>query len=89
MAKAIFAPLDPLTCAGNLKGRKVLMFSAKKDEIIPPRMAEALWEATGRQKIIWVNAGHYTAALYFGSAMKHIVDHFGQDCATASSPSQP
>jgi dienelactone hydrolase len=74
--KEWIAPIDPITCAANLRDRKVLIVGAKKDEIVPPRMAEALWEATGKQRIIWLDAGHYTAALYFVSGMRSVVEHF-------------
>lgn len=77
MAKQVFAPLDPITCAENLKNRKVLMLAAKQDELVPPKMAEALWKASGQQKIHWFNAGHYTSAVYLVPAMKHVLEHFG------------
>jgi dienelactone hydrolase len=73
----VLAPVDPLTCAANLKDRKVLMLAAKRDQIVPPRMAVALWEATGRQQIVWFDAGHYTAALHLVSGLQHVVRHFG------------
>jgi dienelactone hydrolase len=73
----MLAPVDPLTCAANLKDRKVLILAAKRDEIVPPRMAQALWEATGRQQIAWFDAGHYTAAVYLVSGLQHVVKHFG------------
>ena len=52
---------------------------AKNDEIVPPRMAESLWKATGQQRIIWLNAGHYTAILYLISGLKNVVEHFGAE----------
>lgn len=73
----LIAPVDPLTCAANLKDRKLLIVAAKKDEIVPPRMAEALWEATGRQRLVWLNAGHYTAAIYLVNGLDLLVEHFG------------
>ena len=73
------APADPLTCAANLKDRKVLMIAAQHDEIVPPRMAEALWKASGQQKIVWVDSGHYTAVFYIVPALGHIVNHFGSE----------
>lgn len=73
----LLAPVDPLTCAGNLKGRQVLMIAAKRDEIIPPTATEALWRATGKQKIVWYDCTHYGAALHYVSAMQHVVKHFG------------
>jgi len=76
LAKVI-APVDPITCAENLKDRKVLMIAAKKDEIVPPKAAEALWKAAGKPKIVWYDAGHYTAAIYIIPAMELVVEHFG------------
>ncbi|GIW82786.1 MAG: hypothetical protein KatS3mg105_4593 [Gemmatales bacterium] len=71
----LIAPADPITCAANLKDRKLLIIAGKKDEIVPPKMAEALWQAAGKQKIVWYDCGHYTAILYLVPAMKHIVNH--------------
>jgi fermentation-respiration switch protein FrsA (DUF1100 family) len=76
IARAI-APVDPLTRADLLRERKVLMVAARHDEIVPPRMAQNLWNATGRQRIIWLNAGHFTAALYLPAGLKYVVEHFG------------
>src|SRR5262249_30725751 len=58
----LIAPADPITCAENLKGRKLLMIAAKRDEIVPPKAATALWEASGKQKIVWYDTTHYGAA---------------------------
>jgi dienelactone hydrolase len=78
LAKLI-APADPLTCAANLKDRKVLILAGKRDEIVPPKMAEALWKATGQQEIVWFDCTHYGAALYFVPAMARVMKHFGAD----------
>src|SRR5207244_2537252 len=75
----LIAPADPLTCAANLKQRKLLMMAAKHDEIVPPRMAEALWQASGQQEIEWFDSGHYTAVFYVMPALRHLVEHFGAD----------
>jgi dienelactone hydrolase len=75
----LIAPADPLTCAANLRERKVLMIAAKRDEIVPPRMAKALWEAAGRQEIVWYDCTHYGAALYLVPALGQLVKHFGAD----------
>ncbi len=77
MGRKLFAPIDPITRADNLKDRKLLIIAGKKDEIVPPKMAQALWEATGRQKIVWFDCGHYTAALYLLPALGHVVEHLG------------
>ena len=69
-------PIDPITCAANLRDRKVLIVGAKFDEIVPPKMAENLWNATGKQRLIWLDSGHYTAAFYVFSSLSHVVEHF-------------
>jgi dienelactone hydrolase len=77
--EALIAPADPLTCAANLRDRRVLMIAARRDEIIPPRAAVALWKAAGSQKIVWYDCTHYGAVLYFAPAMGHIVRHFAEE----------
>jgi dienelactone hydrolase len=79
MAAQFIAPVDPITLASNLRDRKLLIVAAKNDEIVPPRMAENLWKATGRQRIIWLNAGHYSAVLYLVSGLSQVVEHFKKD----------
>lgn len=75
----LIAPADPITCAANLKDRSVLIIAGKRDEIVPPQAAEALWKATGQQKIIWYDCTHYGAVVYFLPAMRHIVKHFAAE----------
>lgn len=74
--KKQIAPIDPLTCAANLKQRKLLILAASRDEIVPPSMARMLWEASGRQAIRWYDAGHYSAALHLADALEKILEHF-------------
>jgi dienelactone hydrolase len=74
----MIAPIDPITHAERLKDRRVLIVAAKNDEIVPPRMAENLWQASGRQQILWLNAGHYSAILYLPTGLKSTVDLFNQ-----------
>jgi dienelactone hydrolase len=74
--KRAIAPIDPITCAANLKKRKLLILAASRDEVVPPAMARRLYEASGRQKIVWYDAGHYTAALDVADALEHIRAHF-------------
>jgi dienelactone hydrolase len=75
-ATKMIAPIDPITCAERLKKRKLLILAASRDEIVPPKMAEALWKASGRQKIVWYNTTHYGAALYLADGLEHILGHF-------------
>lgn len=75
----LIAPVDPLTCAANLKDRKVLLLAAKQDDVVPPKMAEAMWQATGKQKIVWFDCNHTGAVLYVVPALRHVVDHFAAE----------
>jgi dienelactone hydrolase len=73
--KKLIAPVDPITYAAQLKGKHLLMIAARKDEIVPPKAATQLWEATGRQRIVWLDAGHVTAGLYTMSMLCEVRDH--------------
>jgi dienelactone hydrolase len=75
----ILSPLDPLTCAANLKDRQLLIMAGKRDEILPPRMAEALWRASGKQKLVWFDCTHYGAIIYFLVGLEHLAEHFGAE----------
>jgi dienelactone hydrolase len=76
VAKKLIAPADPITYADQLKQRNLLMIAASRDDIVPPSAAKALWEATGKQKIVWYNSTHVGAAVYLFEATNHIVKHF-------------
>jgi dienelactone hydrolase len=76
MVARVLAPIDPLTCAANLKDRKVLMVAGKRDDIVPPSATEALWKAAGKPRILWYDCTHYGAALYLGTILIQVVQHF-------------
>lgn len=71
----LLAPYDPVTWAGGLKGRKVLMLEASRDEILTPSMATRLWKAAGQPEIVWFDCTHYGAIAYLGEALRRIRDH--------------
>jgi dienelactone hydrolase len=75
----LLARYDPLTCAGNLRDRKVLMIAARHDEIIPARATLALWKAAGGPRLVWYDCTHYGAALYFVPILDQVVQHFKSD----------
>ncbi|HEV3202874.1 MAG TPA: hypothetical protein VGY77_00755, partial [Gemmataceae bacterium] len=75
----LIAPVDPLTCAANLKDHRVLFLAGRLDEIVPPSATERLWKAAGEQKIVWYDCTHYGAALYIVPAMELVVNHFLDD----------
>jgi dienelactone hydrolase len=74
--KTVIAKVDPITCAGNLKGRDVLLIAAKRDDVVPPKMAAAMWEACGKPKIVWYDTTHYGAVLFVFPALREVLAHF-------------
>lgn len=72
-------PIDPVTYAHRLRGRNVIMLNAAHDEIIPRGCTEALWEAAGKPKIQWWDAGHITAIRHLVDAMRITADHFADE----------
>jgi dienelactone hydrolase len=73
----LLEPVDPVTHAGLLKDRDVLMVNAKHDEIIPHAATMALWEAIGtKPELVWLDAGHITAAAYLPGEMVRLQRFF-------------
>jgi dienelactone hydrolase len=65
----VMAPYDPASYPDRLRERVVLMICASNDRVIPRQSTLALWEAAGRQRIVWYPAGHYSMAAYLLPAM--------------------
>jgi dienelactone hydrolase len=74
--KTLLTPLDPLTYAHGLKGKRILMMAGNVDEVIPPASARALWNASGRPPIVWFDCGHYSAAGILLPAIRQTADFF-------------
>ena len=71
------APVDPVTHGALLKDRDVLMVAARNDEIIPPAATIALWESIGkRPQLVWLDAGHITAAKFLPGEMGRLAGFF-------------
>lgn len=71
--------VDPITYAPRLRGRRVLMLNALRDEVIPPRCTEALWQALGEPPIRWIDAGHYSSAWYLLDSLQWVGAFFAPD----------
>jgi dienelactone hydrolase len=76
---ALFKAVDPIEYAKPVPGRKILMLNARNDEVVPPACTEALWRAFGEPRIIWWNAGHYSAARYLFDGLAEAVKFFQPD----------
>ncbi|MDB5311754.1 MAG: Alpha/beta hydrolase family protein [Gemmataceae bacterium] len=73
--KKIIAPADPLTYAPQLRQKNLLLIAASRDDVLPPKAATALWEATGKQKILWFDSTHVGAAAFALPALKAVAEH--------------
>lgn len=75
---AALEPIEPITHAPLLKGRKVLMVSARQDELFSNASTLALWDAIGKEpELIWLeDAGHYTAIKYIFREAERLGDFF-------------
>jgi cephalosporin-C deacetylase-like acetyl esterase len=81
---AIMRPVDPVTYARPVPGRKILMLNASQDEVVPPSCTKALWRAFGEPEIVWWDAGHYTAVRYLFSGAARAVEFFAEPAAAQS-----
>lgn len=79
MMRKVIAPADPITYAAQLKRKNLLLFVASRDDVIPPKAATALWEATGKQKIEWVDATHVGAVFHLLPLLKAVTAHVKGD----------
>ena len=73
--KRLVAPVDPITYAPQLRQRNLLMVAATRDDVLPPSAARALWEACGKQTIVWIDGTHVGAAANIVPAMRAVTDH--------------
>ena len=74
-------PVDPLTTAAGLIGKRVVMFAGNVDEIIPPNGTKDLWNAAGRPPIRWYDCGHYSVAGFLLPIIREVVSFFADEPA--------
>ena len=63
---------DPMTFAGQLRQRSVLMVNARWDEFIPREAVLDFWEACGKPPITWLPATHTAIWLWYPLIRKRI-----------------
>jgi hypothetical protein len=51
------------------------MICASRDDILPPSAAKRLWEATGKQRIVWFDSTHVGAALFMMPLLREMTEH--------------
>jgi dienelactone hydrolase len=72
--KKLIDPIDPITYADGLKGKRLLLIAAKNDDVVPPSAMKRLWEAVGKpEAMIWVEATHVGSALYTFQMMRAVI----------------
>jgi len=76
--KKLIDPIDPITYALQLKPKNLLLIAASRDDVVPPAAMKKLWEATGKPKILWLDATHVGAAAYVFPTMQAVIDHMKQ-----------
>lgn len=76
--KALIDPVDPLTYADRLKGKRLLLIAASRDDVVPPAAMRRLWEGTGKPPLVWVDETHIGAALHMFQMMRAVVKHLDQ-----------
>jgi dienelactone hydrolase len=82
--------VDPVTYGGLLKGRRVLMIAASKDEIVLPECARALHDSIGGEpELVWLDAGHYTAAQYLPRELTRLSRFFTTTNTTPGASTAP
>ncbi len=77
--------VDPLTYAGRLDPRSVLLASGRFDRVMPPARTEELWRALGRPRWIHLPIGHYQLAPLFWRTVARGAEHFDKLLAAPAS----
>ena len=75
LARPFTDPVDPLSWADRIDPERVLLISARFDQVIPEDRTRALWYALGRPRWLTVPTGHYQLVPYFWWAVGRGADH--------------
>jgi fermentation-respiration switch protein FrsA (DUF1100 family) len=73
--------VDPLTYAGRLDAKRILMVNGRFDQVIPYPNARELWEALGEPVWIVLPVGHYTASFFNRYVRYRVAGHFMAELA--------
>jgi dienelactone hydrolase len=79
---ALMRTVDPAAYGDRVRDRKILMINARHDEIIPAACAESLWKSFGEPPIVWLDAGHISAARYIFDGLDKATKFFEPQLAT-------
>jgi dienelactone hydrolase len=80
--KKLVEPVDPITYAGALKKKRLLLIGASRDDVVPPVAMKCLWEAVGQPKMLWIDETHVGAALHMIPMMRAVTKHLLEEGET-------
>lgn len=75
-AAKVLAPVDPARRPGRLDPQRTLLIQARWDRVIPRAQAEALREAAGGARQVWLPSGHNTSLLFARRVRRLSREHF-------------
>ena len=79
---------DPLTFAGRLRDRRLLMINARFDELVPRVATLDFWNACGRPEIIWLPSTHVTIWLWYRTIRRRVRGFLADAFRTGNVPAQ-
>lgn len=84
-----FRVVDATEFAGNNADLELLMMNAKHDVIVPRSAVMVTWEKLGRPQLLWLDSGHWSAAVYSGRLVRAAVDYLRVAFGLAPGPYKP
>lgn len=70
----LIAPVEPLNFASRIAPASCLMINAAQDEVIPKTTTMELCHRAGDPVILWMQAGHYSSALFLPNVFEKVAD---------------
>lgn len=68
--------IDPINAAPVARSVPTLMVNARFDQTMPRACAEALWQALGQPRQVWLVADHTSASLFAYFVRSRLINHF-------------
>jgi predicted choloylglycine hydrolase/cephalosporin-C deacetylase-like acetyl esterase len=81
--------IEPLTYAGRIDPRGVIMINSHRDQVIPKHCTVALWEKMGRPEIQWYDTTHEGLLVHVFEILKRCVKHLKAPAPEAMPRSKP
>ncbi len=75
-AAKYIADIDPRVLAPRVDPRKVLVISARFDDVVPFELANEWWEAAGRPQRLIIPTGHYSSGFFISYVFRKCCEHF-------------